>query len=89
MTQPPTDEVTHLAYAEAVVMLMECLLLKLVERKVLSLEEIIETIETTIDSKRHLVQANLHPEIATVAAGVLARIANSVAASRGSRPEAH
>ena len=82
MTQSPSDETTHLAYAEAAVMLMECLMVKLVERKLLSLEEIIETIETTIDSKRHLVKANLHPEIASVAAGVLTRIANSVAASR-------
>ena len=75
------DELMHLAYAEAAVMLIECLMVKLVDRGVLSMDELIETVETTLDTKRSMVHDKVHPEIAHVAAGVLTRLANSLRAS--------
>ena len=57
-------------------------LLILIERKMLSREEIVEAVETVLDSKRNLVEAGEHPEISRVAMGVLALLGNSVAASR-------
>jgi hypothetical protein len=79
---PPHDTITHLAYAEAAVMLIECLMVQLVERGVLSVDDLLETIETTLETKRVLEHEQHHPEISRVAAGVLSRMANSVAAGR-------
>jgi hypothetical protein len=77
----PDDELMHLAYAEAAVMLLECLMVKLVERGVLNMDELIETIETSLEAKRSMVHDKVHPEIAVVAAGVLTRLANSLRAT--------
>ena len=80
---PPTqaDLEMHLAYAEASVMLIECLMLVLMEKKVLPLESLVEAVETAIDAKRGLVKDGAHPQIANIAAGVLSKIANSLAAT--------
>jgi hypothetical protein len=80
-SQPPELEL-HLAYAEASVMLVECLMLVLVEKKVLPLESLLESVETAIEAKRGLVRDGAHPQIANIAAGVLSRIANSLAAAK-------
>jgi hypothetical protein len=71
----------HLAYAEASVMLIECLMLVLMEKKVLPLESLVEAVETAIEAKRGLVKDGAHPQIANIAAGVLSKIANSLAAT--------
>jgi hypothetical protein len=78
-----TSTVTlHLAYAEASVMLIESLTRLLIERGVIGLEEVIETFEATIEAKRVLGQEGDHPQIASIAAGILSVIANSIAAGR-------
>jgi hypothetical protein len=38
-------------------------------------------VESAIEAKHTLMKENLHPQIAAIAAGVLSRIGNSVAAS--------
>lgn len=70
----------HLAYAEASVMLLEALMRLLVEREVLAIEDVIEAVETTIETKRVMAQEGTHPEISKVAAGILSTVANSLAA---------
>jgi len=71
----------HLAYAEASIMLLECLLLVLIERKLIPMDALVEAVETAIETKRTQVKDGMHPQIAAVAAGVLSKIANSVAAT--------
>jgi hypothetical protein len=78
----PGDMEVHLAYAEASVMLIECLMIALLEKKVLPLEDLVDAVETALEAKQRLVRDGSHPQIATIAAGVLSKIANSVAASR-------
>jgi hypothetical protein len=87
MNQPSVNrELTlHLAYAEASAMLIEALLRLLIDRNVLTMEAVIETVETTLETKRLLAQEGTHPEISAVAAGLLTTIANSVAAGRPRR----
>ena len=85
------DVAVHLAYAEASVMLVECLMLVLMEKKVLPLESLTQAVEAAIEAKQGLVKDGAHPQIAIIAAGVLSRIANSLAAhehgSNGHAPE--
>jgi hypothetical protein len=77
----PSTLTVHLAYAEASTMIIEALLQLLIERKVVPMDAVIETLETTIQAKRTLAEEGVHAEISAVAAGILSRIANSVAAS--------
>lgn len=72
----------HLAYAEASVMLVECLMLVLMEKKIVPLESLLESMEAAIEAKRGLIRDGSHPQIATIATGVLNKIANSVAATQ-------
>jgi hypothetical protein len=83
-----SETTLHLAYAQAAVMLIENLMALLAERKVLSLEELVETVETAIETKRNFVREREHPEIAAIAAGVLTSIANSLAATDRVAPHA-
>jgi hypothetical protein len=78
----PVDLDTHLAYAEASVMLVECLMLVLMEKKVVPIEDLVDAVETAIEAKQELIRDRSHPEIASIAAGVLSKIANSLAAGR-------
>lgn len=78
--ESPADLKMHLAYAEASVMLVECLMLVLMEKKVLPIADLVDVVETAIEAKQQLVTERSHPEIATIAAGVLSKIANSLAA---------
>src|ERR1700754_4741085 len=86
------DVTLHLAYAEASVMLVECLMLVLMEKKVLPLESLTQAVEAAIEAKQGLVKESANPQIAVIAAGVLSRIANSLAAmehgSNGRSPRA-
>jgi hypothetical protein len=77
---PSSDVTTHLAYAEASVMLVECVMLVLMEKKVLPLESLTQAVEAAIEAKRGLVKDGAHPQIAAIAQGVLSKIANSLAA---------
>jgi hypothetical protein len=78
----PSDLELHLAYAEASVMLVECLMLVLMERKIVPLESLLESMEAAIEAKRGLIRDGSHPQIASIATGVLSKIANSVAATQ-------
>ena len=85
---PHVDAATlvHLAYAEASIMLLESLLLLLIDRRVVSLEAIVEAVDATIETKLGFVRENNHPDISRVAAGILVGITNSVTASRPVKP---
>lgn len=72
----------HLAYAEAAIMLLESLMLVLIERKIVPLDVLVDAVETAIEAKKSQVRDQAHPHIAAVAAGVLSKIGNSLAASR-------
>jgi hypothetical protein len=78
----PSTETLHLAYAEAGVVLLETLMQLLIDRKVLDADDVIQSIETAIATKRVLAEEGNHAEISNVAAGVLSSIANSIAAGR-------
>jgi len=79
------DVTLHLAYAEASVMLVECLMLVLMEKKVLPLEMLTQAVEAAIEAKQGLVKDGVHPQIAAIAGGVLSKIANSLAANEHRR----
>lgn len=77
-----SDEIRlHLAYAEASIMLLECLMLVLIERKIVPLDVLVDAVETAIEAKKSQVKDRAHPQIAAVAAGVLAQVGNSLAAA--------
>jgi hypothetical protein len=84
-TPEPSEVTLHLAYAEASVLIIESLARMLIERNVLSVEDVIDTFETAIETKHTLAAEGVHPEISSLAAGILSTIANSLAASRPGR----
>ena len=61
-------------------MLLEELLQLLVSRRLLTIEEIVNTVETVIDTKQQMIVDGEDPEISLVAAGALSTLANSLAA---------
>jgi hypothetical protein len=81
----PSETVRHLAYAEAAVMLLECLMLKLIERQIFTAAEMVGTVEDAIATKRQMVTDGEHPQISAVASGLLRTMANSLAASKAAR----
>ena len=78
----PSETAMRLAEGEAALMLVESLMLALVERRLLSPDQVIEAIETVIETKRAMAEDGSHPEISSAAAGLAGTIANSVAALR-------
>jgi hypothetical protein len=86
-TTSESEKALHLAYAEASVILIESLMLVLLKRGLLSKEEIVDALEAAIETKKNFIEDGIHPEIATLAAGTLTRIANSLAAA-GDAPAA-
>jgi hypothetical protein len=74
--------VNHLAQAEAAIMLLESLMIRLLERRIFSAEELLEIVETVVDAKGRMVAEHTHARISSVAAGILKTFANSLAASR-------
>jgi hypothetical protein len=77
-----SEETKHLAYGEASLMLIECLMLTLVEHRILTTSQLLVAVETAIATKRQMVCDRKHPEIASVAAGLLSTLANSLAAAK-------
>jgi hypothetical protein len=61
-------------------MLIEGLLQLLLTRGLLTVEEIVSTVEAIIATKRQMITDGEHPEISRIAAGALSTLANSVAA---------
>jgi hypothetical protein len=80
MSSPESD--LHLAYAEASIMLLESLMLVLAQRQILSIEDLTDAVENAVETKKAFIAADLHPRIATIAAGVLRGIGNSLAAAK-------
>ena len=56
--------------------------LTLIQRRILTTEEMVAAVEGAIAAKRQMVKDREHPEISTVAVGVLASLANSLAAKK-------
>ena len=84
-TQPqnpgsPSDVAMHLAYAEACVVLMECLMHVLVQKQLVSKTDLLDAVESAMETKNAMADAHWHQSIAPVAAGVLAQISNSLRA---------
>lgn len=79
---PPSDELKHLAAAEAALMLLESVMLALAKEGIIPVEKLVEAIEIVIDTKRDFVAAGAHPEISEVAIGLLSNAANSLGATR-------
>jgi hypothetical protein len=82
----PSESTKHLAYAEAAVMLIECLLLVLVEQRVLTTQQAVAAVESAMATKRQMADEGEHARISAVAAGVLSTMANSLAADEIKRP---
>jgi hypothetical protein len=80
------ETIKHLAYGEAAVMLIECLMLVLIEQRVLTTQQMVAAVESAIETKRQMVGEGEHPNISAVAAGLLSTMANSLAAGGGMRP---
>jgi hypothetical protein len=72
----------HLAQGEAALMLIECLMSILIERQILSKDSLIEAVETVISTKRNMVLDREHAPIASIAAGLMSQLANSLAADK-------
>jgi hypothetical protein len=70
----------QLAYAQASMCALESVLLLLIERRVLLRDDIVEALEDAVATKRQLALDGSHPEISTLAAGLLSGVANSVRA---------
>ena len=69
------------AAGQAALMLIESLMLALVERQVIPADELIEAVETVIETKRRLAEDGHETQTAARAAAMLAGIANSLAAA--------
>lgn len=65
-------------------MLVECLMLTLIEQRVLTKDQIVAAVESVIATKRQMVADHDNTEIAILAAGVLKKIANSLTAAEPS-----
>jgi len=76
----PSEVSMHLAYAEASVVLLECLLHVLVEKKLVSKTELLDAVDNAMETKKEMADAHWHENIAPVAGAVLAQIANSLRA---------
>jgi len=80
------DQLVHLAYAEASIMLIECLFQALIARGVLESTDVLDALDDVITTKRTQVEQGEHPEIARLAAGVLSKMMNSLQAGFPRQP---
>lgn len=77
----PAELLQHLASGEAALMLLEFVLFRLIDRGLLSAAEIIGAAEEAIAAKRQTVADDEHALVASIAAGKLSVLANSIAAA--------
>ena len=78
----PSEETKDLAYGDAALTLIECLMVTLIELRILTTRQLVDAVEAAIATKRQMIADHDHPEIASVAAGVLSTLANSIAAAK-------
>jgi len=76
----PSEVSIHLAYAEACILVLECLMHVLIEKQLVSKTELLTAVESAIDTKKQMEDTHWHQTIAPLAAGVLAQLANSLRA---------
>jgi hypothetical protein len=95
MTQPPIagtvaessdpaarDLAMQLAHGQAALLLVECLMLALIEQKIVTADEMVGAVETVLATKLQMVRDDEHPQIAQLAVGLLSRIGNSLMAAQ-------
>jgi hypothetical protein len=80
MRGPPDPQTMLLAEGEAALFLAEGILMALLDSGVLSGERVHEIMNTLIDTKRQMVEERQQPLVSQAAVGILASIANSLAA---------
>jgi hypothetical protein len=80
-TERPGETARHLAEGEAALVLLESVLLTLVGKGVLTADEVISSVESVVDVKRQMAADGASPELSTIAAGILVKVANSIAAA--------
>jgi hypothetical protein len=76
------DLAMQLAHGQAALLLLECLMLTLIEQKAMTAEQMVSAVDTVLATKLQMVRDNYHPQIAKLAAGLLSRIGNSLAATQ-------
>jgi hypothetical protein len=69
----------HLAYGEAAFMLLDALLILVVERKMMKVDDLIVALEMAVSTKRQMAEEGEHPGISAAAAGLITGLANSLA----------
>lgn len=74
MTSPKHVE----ASAQAALMLVESLALALIERGLLTTDQVVDAVESVIETKKRLGSESEDPDVAGAATGLLSIIANSV-----------
>jgi hypothetical protein len=80
MTDPAqhlNPETKHLAEGEAALVLIESLIHLLIEKGLLSPEDIIRLMEDTVEAKREVAAGETEPRLSQVATGLLIKMANS------------
>jgi hypothetical protein len=82
----PAQITKHLAYGEAAVMWLECLMLVLIEQRVLTHQQMVDAVESAIATKRQMVHEGEQPTVSAAAAGLLSTLANSLAAGGPTSP---
>ncbi|MBV8889657.1 MAG: hypothetical protein JO305_08335 [Alphaproteobacteria bacterium] len=76
---------TLLAEGQAALLAAESLMLALVECRIIAKERLIEAIELVVATKQNMAVEGPNPEVARAALGILAALANSIAAASPSR----
>ena len=84
MSKVPDLTQLLLAEGQAALMVAECLLLVLMETKVVEKQRLVDAIETVIATKRSMMIDGNAPEVAAAAVGLLSSIANSLTAAEDS-----
>ena len=83
--ETPSIAAKHLAYAEAAIVLLESVMMKLIEKRVVTKAEMIDAVDVATATKRQMAADGEHPQISSVAAGVLQTLANSLRAGPGGK----
>jgi hypothetical protein len=80
------DLAVQLAHGQAALLLLECLMLVLIERKTMTADQMVDAVDTVLATKLQMARDEDHPQIARLAAGLLSRIGNSLAAAKAVDP---
>jgi hypothetical protein len=81
-----SEAVRHMASGQTALLLMEGLLLNLVEKRIIEADELIDMVQTIIETKRQLVEDEAEDEVAKCAIAMLATIENTLIAAGQTAP---